>query len=103
MSDCQKIKTADMYPNGEYIYLFRKTLESGYDILSDQGETIRWLKMQTCDMDIVKVQVEKINAVCKQYGVRFKRGVLYIRIHPGHYIIEYESIINAILQISHAY
>ena len=43
-----RIRTPFMYPDGDYIDVFwERTANDATVTLSDLGETIRWLKMQT--------------------------------------------------------
>lgn len=48
VGDCIRIRTPFMYPDGDYIDIFWEPNNGGETItLSDLGETVRWLKMQT--------------------------------------------------------
>ncbi|GBF80953.1 DUF1828 domain-containing protein [Aphanothece sacrum] len=50
-----RIRTPYLYPDGDFIDLYLKQKEEGY-ILTDLGETIRWLKMQSISQKMSEKQ-----------------------------------------------
>lgn len=76
----QRIRTPYLYPDGDYIDLFVKTSQSGEALtISDLGETVRWLRMQTIAMRRTPKQRQVIDDICLTHGVEFYRGMLLVR------------------------
>ena len=76
-----RIRTPFMYPDGDYIDLF---MEEAGDVatLTDLGETIRWLKMQTITPRRSPKQNQMIEDIRLTHGVEFYRGMLQVRYKP---------------------
>ncbi|NBO93866.1 MAG: DUF1828 domain-containing protein [Planctomycetia bacterium] len=92
-----RIRTPFMYPDGDYIDIF---CERGSDeatiTLSDLGETVRWLKMQTISPRRSPKQNQMIQDICLTHGVEFFRGMLQARYRPG------DNLALAVTRISQA-
>ncbi len=74
-----RIRTPYLYPDGDVIDLFLK--ESGTQTtLSDLGETLRWLRMQTVSQRRSPKQRQLIHDVCLNHGVELFRGMLAVRV-----------------------
>jgi hypothetical protein len=73
-----RIRTPFMYPDGDYIDLF---MEKAEDVatLTDLGETIRWLKMQSITPRRSPKQNQMIEDIRLTHGVEFYRGMLQVR------------------------
>jgi hypothetical protein len=78
-----RIRTPFMYPDGDYIDLFCERASDETTTLSDLGETVRWLKMQTIAPRRSPKQNQMIQDVCLTHGVEFYRGMLLVRCRPG--------------------
>jgi hypothetical protein len=77
-----RIRTPFMYPDGDYIDLFWE--QSHEDVtLTDLGETVRWLKMQTISPRRSPKQNQMIQDICLNHGVEFYRGMLQVRYRAG--------------------
>lgn len=72
-----RIRTPFMYPDGDVIDLF---LQQDKATLSDLGETVRWLRMQSLSERRSPKQRQLIEDVCLTHGVEFFRGVLMVRV-----------------------
>lgn len=74
-----RIRTPFLYPDGDIIDIFAQESEDRV-ILTDLGETLRWLKMQTVTMKRSKKQNTMIADVCMNHNVELYRGMLLVRI-----------------------
>jgi hypothetical protein len=90
-----RIRTPFMYPDGDYIDLF---MEAAGDVvtLTDLGETIRWLKMQTITPRRSPKQDQLIEDIRLTHGVEFYRGMLQVRYRAG------ESLAAAVSRLAQA-
>ena len=79
-----RIRTPFMYPDGDYIDIFfDRTVDDETLTLSDLGETVRWLKMQTIVPRRSPKQTQMIQDICLSHGVEFYRGMLQVRYRRG--------------------
>jgi Domain of unknown function DUF1828 len=74
-----RIRTPFLYPDGDVIDLF---LKEGKEIstLSDLGETLRWLRMQSLSERRSPKQKRLIEDICLTHGVELFRGMLMLRL-----------------------
>ena len=77
----QRIRTPNLYPDGEIIDVFCK-LQDDVVIVSDLGETTRWLRMQTISPRRTPKQKSLIQDTCQTHGVEFFRGEILARCRP---------------------
>jgi hypothetical protein len=74
-----RIRTPLLYPDGDVIDLFvRQTADTL--VLSDLGETLRWLRMQTTTPRRSKKQDGLIADVTTNHNVELYRGMLMVRV-----------------------
>ena len=78
----QQIRTPYLYPDGDNIDVFCKT-ENNVVLVTDLGETTRWLRMQTVSLKRSPKQKAMIEDICLTHGVEFYRGMLMARCRPG--------------------
>ena len=79
-----RIRTPFMYPDGDYIDVFWECNTDDEAVtLSDLGETVRWLKMQTIVPRRSPKQSQMIQDICLTHGVEFFRGMLQARYRRG--------------------
>lgn len=76
--DYYRIRTPYLYPDGDNIDLFCKT-EGDLVLVSDLGETVRWLRMQTVSSRRTPKHKAMIEDICLTNGVEFSRGMLMAR------------------------
>lgn len=76
-----RIRTPYLYPDGDNIDLFCKT-EEGIVMVSDLGETTRWLRMQTLSPRRSPKQNALLRDACQTHGVEFFQGALLARCRP---------------------
>ncbi len=77
----QRIRTPYLYPDGDNIDVFCKQQE-GVVLVSDLGETSRWLRMQTVSPKRSPKQKALIEDACLTHGVEFYKGMLLARCRP---------------------
>lgn len=97
VGDYVRIRTPFMYPDGDYIDIFHEKPQSDETItLTDLGETVRWLKMQTISPRRSPKQNQMIQDICLTHGVEFYRGMLQVRFRPN------ENLALAVTRLSQA-
>ena len=74
-----RIRTPFLYPDGDIIDLFYSTTGTTRT-LTDLGETVRWLRMQTLSPRRSPKQKQMISDVCLNHGVEFFKGMLVLRL-----------------------
>lgn len=78
----QRIRTPYLYPDGDNIDVFCKTQGQAV-VVSDLGETTRWLRMQTLSPRRSPKQKALIEDACLTHGVEFYKGMLLARCRAG--------------------
>jgi hypothetical protein len=92
--DCQRIRTAYLYPDGDNFDLFCKPQDDGI-LVSDLGETMRWWRMQTVSPRRSPKQNALIEDACLTHGVTFYKGMLMAQCCPGE---ELAAVISRVAQ-----
>ncbi|MEK7761796.1 MAG: DUF1828 domain-containing protein [Nitrospirota bacterium] len=90
-----RIRTPFLYPDGDLIDIFFKE-ENGTATLTDLGETLRWLRMQTASDKRSPKQKQLIEDVCMNHGVELYKGMLMARFRPS------DNLAEAVIRISQA-
>jgi len=90
-----RIRTPFLYPDGDVIDLFFKE-EGEFIRLTDLGETLRWLRMQTVTQRKSSKQRQLINDICLNHGIEFYRGMLMVRFKQS------EDFAQAVTRLSQA-
>lgn len=80
--DYQRIRTPYLYPDGDTIDVFCKRQGDVVQV-SDLGETMRWLRMQTVSLKRSTKQNALVQDICLTHGVELYRGVLAARRREG--------------------
>jgi hypothetical protein len=88
-----RIRTPYLYPDGDVIDLFYKTSQ-GYEIITDLGETTRWLLSQTISDVFSKKQEQAIQDILLTHAVEQYRGALLVRIGSR------ESLAEAMMRLA---
>lgn len=95
-----RIRTPFLYPDGDVIDVFYR-LEGEMVIISDLGETTRWLRSQTPSMRKTFKQKQLILDICAANEVEFFRGSLNIRANAGANIAQkVNQLVQAIIRVS---
>jgi hypothetical protein len=95
VNDYIRIRTPLLYPDGDVIDIYLKEKEGQY-ILTDLGETLRWLRMQTISEKRSEKQETLIQDTLLTHGVEKYKGMLIIRIQ------ENENLASAVTTLSQA-
>jgi len=77
----ERVRTPYLYPDGDHVDLFLRQ-EGDHIVVSDLGETTRWLRSQTVSLRRSPKQRSLIADICLTHGVEFFRGVLVARCRP---------------------
>jgi hypothetical protein len=86
--DFIKIRTPYLYPDGDIIDLFC-TRRNGVLTVTDLGESIRWLKMQSVSTAKRSIkQQQLINDTCMNHEVEYFRGMIMARCKSGESFAE---------------
>ena len=73
-----RIRTPYLYPDGDYIDIFCKPEDSTV-LITDLGETTRWLRTQTLSPRRTKKQQALLQDICLTHGVELFKGMLTFR------------------------
>ncbi|GBD36638.1 hypothetical protein HRbin36_01763 [bacterium HR36] len=93
--DYIRIRTPFLYPDGDIIDVFCRR-EGNVWLISDLGETLRWLRMQTTSKYRSKKQEILMQEACLTHGVELQRGALLARCREG------ESFADSVLRVAQA-
>lgn len=95
-----RIQTPFLYPDGDVIDIFYKE-DRDTITLTDLGETLRWLRMQTVTQRKSLRQQRLIADICLNHNVEFYRGMLTTRVrHPEDLAGALTRLSQAILRVS---
>lgn len=75
-----RIRTPYLYPDGDVIDLF---LKESSQTLTDLGETLRWLDMQSFGKDLSKKQKSLLEDIQLTYGIELHREMLLVRVQDN--------------------
>lgn len=90
-----RIRTPYLYPDGDVIDLFYK-ISQDRPIVTDLGETMRWLFSQTTSEFLSKRQKQAIQDILLTHDVEQYRGSLVVRVGAE------ESLASAIMRLAQA-
>ena len=76
--DGVRVRTPMMYPDGDIVDIFVLERDGSYT-LTDFGETLAWLRMQSISSRRTSRQIRLIDDVCQTLGVELSRGQLVLR------------------------
>lgn len=102
--DYVRIRTPYLYPDGDVLDLFYKLTETGAALLTDLGETTRWLRSVTPSLRRSAKQKQLIQEICAANHVEFYKGALLTRIAPGDNLAEkVTQLAQAAIRVSDIY
>lgn len=87
-----RIRTPFLYPDGDVIDLF---VDEKEETVTDLGETLRWLKMQSLSSKRSPKQQKLLEDVCLNHGLELYKGMLTARVKPG---ADFASVIMRVAQ-----
>ncbi len=91
----ERVRTPFLYPDGDNIDLFVQ-IKEGISIVSDLGETLRWLRSQTLAPRRTPKQNALVADACVTHGVELFKGMLVARCKPG------DSVATVIMRVAQA-
>lgn len=95
-----RIRTPYLYPDGDYIDLYLKQKKEEY-ILTDLGETIRWLNMQNVSDTMTEKQKELINDTLLTFKVEKYQSMLFLKVkRPEEIAVAVTDLSQAVFRIS---
>jgi hypothetical protein len=77
-----RIRTPLLYPDGDVIDVFLAE-RAGIPTITDLGETLRWLRMQSLSTRRTPKQQKLIEDICLNHGLELYRGMLMARVAGG--------------------
>ena len=96
-----RIRTPYLYPDGDIIDLFYKKVESGKMVLTDLGETLRWLRMQSISRERSKKQNLLINDICQTHGIQPPyRGMLIVQATSQNLVDEMTQLAQVCMRVA---
>lgn len=90
-----RIRTPYLYPDGDVIDLYLQE-KAGQITLTDLGDTLRWLRMQTVTRQKTDKQEALIRDICLTLGIEQYRGMLLLRVKQN------ESLASALTRLAQA-
>jgi hypothetical protein len=90
-----RIETPFLYPDGDVIDLFYK-VEGDDILLTDFGETLGWLQMQTASQRQSSKQRQLISDICLTHGINLDHGMLIVRLKQS------DDLSEAVIRLSQA-
>lgn len=90
-----RVTTPLRYPDGGIVDVFVLERQDGY-VLTDFGEALGWLRMQSSSDNLSPRQNRFVNDVCRTLGVRLERGELILRIGKN------DALGEAVLRLAQA-
>src|SRR5438874_12227107 len=95
-----RIQTPFLYPDGDFIDIFFQG-EGDTGTLTDLGETMRWLRMQTITQRQSRKQQQLIADICLTHSVELYRGMLMVRVkRPEDFVDALTRLSQCILRVS---
>jgi hypothetical protein len=76
-----RIRTPFLYPDGDVIDVFLDERDGAVTV-TDMGETVRWLRMQSLSPRRSPKQARLVEDVCLNHGLELYRGMLQARVRP---------------------
>jgi hypothetical protein len=93
-----KITTPFIYPDGDVIDIFYRRIEGGF-ILTDLGETVRWLESQSVSGMRNEKQKELIETICLTHNLEVKRDMFIARFNSN---TDNKKLASSVLEIGQA-
>lgn len=92
----QRVRTPFLYPDGDNIDLFTKPAGDGITMVTDLGESLRWLRMQGLAGRRSPKQQALLEDAALTHGVEVYRGMLSARVRTP------DELTATILRVAHA-
>ncbi len=82
VNEYTRIRTPFLYPDGDVVDVYLKE-KTGVVTLTDLGESLRWLRMQSLSPRRSPKQQKLLEDVCLTHGLELFRGMLVLRVMTG--------------------
>lgn len=94
------VNTPFAYPNLDAVQVYIETFPNGDILLSDKGETLRYLASYLIDPDESEQKAKVMKTVTTAFGTEYKEGVFYKHSTESHFGEDILSMSNTILRVS---
>lgn len=94
------INTPFTYPNLDSIQVFIETLPNGELVISDKGETLRYLASVLIDPEDTTHKINILKSVTSSFGTDYKEGIFYKYSNETRFSDDILNMANTILRIS---
>jgi len=95
-----RIQTPFLYPDGDIIDIFFQG-EGNTGTLTDLGETLRWLRMQTVTQRQSRKQQQLIADICLTHNIEFFQGMFMARVRrPEDFVDAITRLCQCVLRVS---
>jgi hypothetical protein len=94
-----RIRTPFLYPDGDVIDLFLRD-EGTHQRLTDLGETVRWLNVQTPVAKRTTKQTKLLYDTCVTHGIEFFSGALTVRVNELTFTDDLSRLAQACMRVS---
>jgi hypothetical protein len=92
-----RIRTPFLYPDGDVIDLFLRPQQGEKMLLTDLGESLRWLRTQTASSGRRSPHQQKmLQDVCQTHGIELFKGMLVLR------EVEQAKLADAVMRLGQA-
>ncbi len=98
-NDLIRIRTPFSYPDGDLVDLF---LENDGSKLTDLGETLRWLRMQSVATRRTVKQKDLIQRTCDANGFSLNRGAIEVSLRHGDVVTHASRLAELVLRLAQA-
>lgn len=82
VNEYTRIRTPFLYPDGDVIDVYLKE-KAGVVTLTDLGESLRWLRMQSLSPRRSPKQQKLVEDICLTHGLEFFKGMFVVRVKAG--------------------
>lgn len=82
VNEYTRIRTPFLYPDGDVIDVYLKE-KAGVVTLTDLGESLRWLRMQSLSPRRSPKQQKLVEDICLTHGLEFFKGMVVVRVKAG--------------------
>lgn len=77
-----RVRTPFLYPDGDVIDVFLRQSVGEMITITDLGESLRWLRLQTISARRSPKQRQLLNDICVTHGIELFKGQLVLRVQP---------------------
>lgn len=96
---CLVINTPFTYPNLDSIQVFIETLPNGDVVISDKGETLRYLASYQIDPEDSDNRANAIKSVVSSFDTEFSKGVFSKQSRDGEFSGDLLDLVNTLMRV----